>query len=118
MKKNFSFPFILFKTFSAIGSPDLASSNTHPRYVACECCFIFTCLYLIFTRLTFFNLCLLAKRTDLIFSLSKCILSLLSYPQNSDRYFQSLYQAVFGFYLLFCGGARCMNHLHIKVKLI
>ena len=33
LKINFNFPVILFITFSAIGSPDIVSSNAHPRYV-------------------------------------------------------------------------------------
>ena len=46
LQRNFSFPFILFITFIAIGSQDILLSDTHRRYVTCECCFIW--LYRIF----------------------------------------------------------------------
>ena len=53
-------------------------SDMHPRYVAYEGCFIFICLYLIFSRQAFFDLRLLANRIDLVLSSPKYILSLLS----------------------------------------
>ena len=46
LQRNFNFPFILFITFIAIGSQDILLSDTHRRYVTCECCFIW--LYRIF----------------------------------------------------------------------
>ena len=93
LKRNFNFPFILFITFSANGLPNIVLSNTHQRYVTCNYSFIFICLYLIFSWGTFLNLRILAKSIVLLF-------------------------AVFRFRLLLCVGTRCMNHLHIKVKLI
>ena len=82
LQRKFNFLFILFITFSAIGLFDIISSNTHKRYVTFECCFIFICLYLILNLRTFFDLCLLAKRTDLVLSSPKCILSFLFKSQS------------------------------------
>ena len=70
-----------FITLRAIGSPDIVSSNTHPRYVACDCCFTFIWLYLIFSWRTLFDLHLHKKRIDLVLSSPKCI---LYYPQVTD----------------------------------
>ena len=82
LQKKFNIPYILFITFSCIGSQNILSSNTHPRYVTCECYFIFIWLYLIFNWRTFFDLRLFAKRIDLVFSSQKCELNLLSTNQS------------------------------------
>ena len=82
LKRNFSLPFILFTTFNAIGSLDIDSSNTHPRYVTSAFCFIFISLYLIFSLQIFLVLRLLAKRIDLVLSSPKWILNLLSTNQS------------------------------------
>ena len=73
--KKFNFPFTLFVTFSAIGSPDIVLSNTHPRYVTCECYFMFIWLYLIFSCQAFFDPRLLTKWIDLVLPSPKCMLS-------------------------------------------
>ena len=56
---------------NAIGTPNIDSSNTHPRYVTCACCFIFISLHLMFNLQIFLALCLLAKRIDLVLSSQK-----------------------------------------------
>ena len=60
----------LLVTFTAIDSPDIVLSRTHPRYVNSECCFTFMSLYSIF-KLTDILYCLLAKRIDFVFFLIK-----------------------------------------------
>ena len=61
----------------------IVSSNTYPRYLTCERCFIFTCLCLIFTWWTFFDLRFLEKRINLVLSTPKFILTLLSTNQST-----------------------------------
>ena len=72
----------MFTTFNTIGSPDIDSSNTHPRYVFCAFCFIFISLYLIFSLRIFLALCLLGKKIDLVLSSPKWTLNLLSTDQS------------------------------------
>ena len=84
LRQNRMHPLILFITFSAIGSQNILSSNTHPWYITCECCFIFIWLYLMFSWRIFFDLHLLEKRIDLVLSSPKCILNLLSTNQRID----------------------------------
>ena len=81
--RDFDVPFISFRTLNAICSPDIELTNTHLRCVTCECCFTFLCWYLIFSWRTFFALRLLAKRSNLVLSSPKCVLSLL--PTNQSQ---------------------------------
>ena len=112
---NFNLPFILLITFNAIGSADIVSSSTHPRYVTSEYCFIFMSLHLIFNWRIFFALRLLAKRIDFVLSSPKWILNLLSTNQSQ----MSLsHWVVSQFARRPYVGIGYMNHLHIKVELM
>ena len=71
LRQNRKHPFILFITFNTIGSPDIDSSNTHTRYVACSCCFICISLYLMCLRI-FLAPHLLANKIDLVLWSQKC----------------------------------------------
>ena len=72
LRQNRMHPFILFITFNNIGSPNIDSSNTHARYVACACCFICISLYLMFSLRIFLAPRLLANKIDLVLWSQKC----------------------------------------------
>ena len=72
----------LFITLSAIASPDIVSSNKHPRYLTLKWCLICISSYFVLRFLIFFLLNLEAKSVNFVFSLPKCILSLLSTNQS------------------------------------
>ena len=68
---------------SAIASPDIVSSNMHPRYLTFERSLICICPYFKWNVFIFFLLNLEPKRTNFVLFSPKCILRLLSTNQSN-----------------------------------
>ena len=86
----------LLVTFTAIDSPDIVLSRTHPRYVNSECCFTFMSLYSIFKLTDILCLLFTCKKNWFCFFPHQNGYS-ICYQQTSHKGFLSLHWVVLRF---------------------
>ena len=80
-------------------SPNIVSSNEHPRYLTLECCLVYISSYFMWSFLYFSLLNFKAKSIGFVLSSPKCMVTLL-YKNQSHILQKSSFNFIFWFSIL------------------